>query len=270
MKEKRFKSKILFLSLLIIISGLLGQPAFASTAKETFTKTIPFSPGGYLNLSNINGDVEIQAWERNEIEIIAYKEVKASERETAEKLLEKLVIIIEEKEGEVIIKTDYPRNSSGGDFFGWLFGESGKSFSVQYEIKVPKQVDLNIETTNGDVEVENIAGRLKLESTNGQISGREISGQSRCKTTNGSIKMEFTEISGDDKMTFKSTNGSIKLYLPDDFGADVDLKTTNGRISSDFPFTGQKSKTHFSGTIIDNRNELSCSTTNGNIDLRKR
>ena len=38
-------------------------------------------------------------------------------------------------------------------------------------------------------------------------------------------------------MSFKTTNGSIKLYLPEDFGADAELKTTNGHIDSDFEFT---------------------------------
>jgi len=72
-------------------------------------------------------------------------------------------------------------------------------------------------------------------------------------------------------MTFKTTNGSIKLYLPEDYGADdVDLKTTNGHINSDFHMAGssnRKSKKRFHGSISKGNRELSCSTTNGNIHL---
>ena len=270
MKNKQTEVKGWSAFLFILVLSLFAQAVFASTAKETVKKTISFAPGGYLSLSNTNGDVEIVAWERDEVEITAYKEVKSADRETAEKLLEKLNVDIREREGEIVIETDYPRGSSNGSFFGWLFGAGGNSFSVQYEIKVPGSIDLNIETTNGNVQIEGVDGRLRLESTNGQISGREIQGLTRCKTTNGTINIEFSGIRGDDKMTFKSTNGSIKLYLPDDFSADVDLKTTNGRISSDFPLDGRESRTHFSGVIGDKRNELSCTTTNGNIGLYKR
>ncbi len=257
---------IIFFSLLIF-----HQTIFASTARDTFKKNINFKEGGFLSLSNSNGNVEIISWDKDEIEIVAYKEVKAKDRETADKLMERLEIDIRESDDEIIIETYFPKGSSGGGFFGWLFGKGGASFSVEYEIKVPKKIDLNIYTTNGGIRVEEISGRLRIESTNGKINAREISGLTRCKTTNGSIRVEFDEVSDGDEMTFRTTNGSIKLYLPEDYGADdVELKTTNGHIDSDFPMSGssgRKSKKRFRGSINEGTRELSCSTTNGNIYL---
>jgi len=252
----------------LVLVGALLQSAIASTAKETFKKTITFDQGGFLSLSNTNGDVDIIAWDKDEVEIVAYKVVKAANRETAEKLLKHLKIEISESDDEIIIETDFP-HSSGSGFFGWLFGGDHNSFSVKYELRVPAEIDLNIHTTNGGVEVEDVSGRLRLESTNGGIVGRDIRGLTRCKTTNGSIKVAFSEVSGEDKITFKTTNGSIKLYLPESFGADAELKTTNGHIESDFPMSGssRKSRKKFSGTINKGGSELLCSTTNGNIGL---
>ena len=70
-------------------------------------------------------------------------------------------------------------------------------------------------------------------------------------------------------MTFKTTNGSIKLYLPRSFGADADLKTTNGHIDCDFDMSGssRRSKKKFSGLINNGGQDLYCKTTNGNIGL---
>jgi hypothetical protein len=266
------RSHYLCLLLCISLICLFLSCSQASTARETFKKTISFSAGGYLQLTNTNGNVDVTAWDRQEVEIIAYKEVKASDKETAENLLKKLVIDVRERNGEIIIDTDYPQRSGSGSVFSWLFGGNGKSFSVQYELKVPRQIDLNLETTNGDIDVAAIAGRIRLESTNGQIDGSDIQGVARCRTTNGSIKMEFSEISGEDKMSFKSTNGSIKLYLPDDFAADVELKTTNGHIDSDFTMNGggRRSRTRLKGKINTGGRELSCTTTNGNIILNRK
>jgi len=269
-KSSQFAQFILtiFFCLLVFNHSIL-----ASTVRDTFQKNIEFENGGSLSLSNENGDVEIKSWDKTEIEIIAYKKVKANDKDLANKLMERLEIDVRESDGEIIIETYFPKGSSDGGVFGWIFGGGGESCTVEYEIKVPQNIDLNIHTTNGGVRIDNIEGRLRLESTNGKINARDITGLTRCKTTNGSINIEFDDVSEGEEMTFRTTNGSIKLYLPEDYGADdVELKTTNGHIDSDFPMSGgsnskRKSKKRFRGTINEGNRELSCSTTNGNIDL---
>lgn len=255
--------------LIIIIAFISSSILNANTVHETFRKNISFNPGGFLSLENTNGSVEVVSWDKNEIEIVAYKEVRAGDRSTAEKLMEKIEIDIRESENEIIIKTHFPKSSSSNGLFGWLFGKGGNSISVEYEIKVPENIDLNLHTTNGGVIVDNIEGRLRLETTNGKIRGRNINGLARCHTTNGSIRMEFTDIPADEKLSFKTTNGSIKLYLPENFGGEAELKTTNGRIDSDFSLSDgrKKSKKRYYGKINDGDNVLICSTTNGSIYL---
>ena len=76
--------------------------------------------------------------------------------------------------------------------------------SVRYEIKVPRQFDLNIHSTNGSIHAEECGGRLRFETTNGNIKAEEIRGLSRCRTTNGSVSMGFAEIFGNEEMTFSS------------------------------------------------------------------
>jgi len=271
MLKQKFSQSVQLIIILLFSVLIFHQSIFASTARETFQKSINFSEGGFLSLSNSNGDVDIVSWDKDEVVIVAYKEVRAEDRDTAEEMIERLEIKIRESDNEIVVETYYPKGSSGNGFFGWIFGKGGTSFSVEYELKVPKKTDLNIFTSNGEVRVEEISGRLRLESTNGKISAKEISGLTRCKTTNGSIKVEFVEVGEGDEMTFKTTNGSIKLYLPEDYGADdVDLKTTNGNINSDFPMAGssnRKSKKRFRGAISEGNRELSCLTTNGSIHL---
>jgi DUF4097 and DUF4098 domain-containing protein YvlB len=265
-------SQILYNNLIISLLFLAYQQnLIASTFTETFQKNVNFKNGGFLSLSNTNGDIEIESWDKNEVEIVAYKKVKAEDRETAEKLMKRLEIEIRESNDEIIIETNYPKGSSGGGFFGWIFGKDNMSFSVEYEIKVPKEIDLNIHTTNGEVRIEKIVGRLRLESTNGNINAWNINGLTRCKTTNGDIKVEFEDVPEGDEMTFRTTNGSIKIYLPENYSADdVELKTINGHFESDFPMSdnsSRKSRKRFRGSISEGNRELSCSTTNGSIHL---
>ena len=101
--------------LIIFFSSLVFQHNLnASTVRDTFKKNIDFKEGGFLSLSNSNGDIEIESWDKNEVEIIAYKRVKAEDKETAAKLMERLKIDIREHDGGIIIETSYPSGSSGG------------------------------------------------------------------------------------------------------------------------------------------------------------
>jgi DUF4097 and DUF4098 domain-containing protein YvlB len=258
-----------FFSLLLLLTFISRDTIIARTIKDTFKKNITFNQGGYLSLTNVNGNIEISSWENSEVEIVAHKEVRVTDAEHAEELMEKLKIIVTENVNEIQIETELPRRGRGSGFFDWLFEKGNGSYSVSYEIKVPIEIDLNINTTNGNIEIQDIKGRIRMKSTNGGITAQGIKGFIRCKTTNGSVRAKFDQIPGDDQIYFKTTNGSVKLYLPKDYAGEVDLKTTNGKIETDFPLTiheGWSSK-HVSGSISEGDGEIECTTTNGNISL---
>ena len=47
---------------------------------EEFHQTYPLSPGGRIELKNINGAVHITAWDRNEVKVDAIKYASSQER----------------------------------------------------------------------------------------------------------------------------------------------------------------------------------------------
>jgi len=266
MKQQSLAKTVLLIFLLFgaVISGIAG------TFTETFKKTMPVSDVELISLINHNGDVEINSWEKSNIEIIAHKKIRTSEDDQIEKLFEMLEIIISDKDNELLIETRHPRSRSFNDgFFGWLFAKEKTSFSVDYEIRIPHKMDLNINTTNGHIEAFDLNGRLRLETTNGNISAENIDGLVKGYTTNGSIKIRIDTIPLEDNMKFHSTNGSIKLHLPASISGYIDLETTNGHIECEFPLESRERwrKTHIRGKLGDGATDISCSTTNGNIYL---
>jgi DUF4097 and DUF4098 domain-containing protein YvlB len=247
-----------------------GQQLNAATVEETFTRQIQFQENGYLELNNSNGGVEVKSWDKTEVEIKAYKQVRAASKEQAEKLMRELKVEVLQTAGEIRIKTIAPHSMKSDDgFFNWLFGGEHHSFSVEYEIMVPQSIDLNIKTTNGKIYCQQIKGRLRLDATNGKIVAREIEGLVRSRTTNGSLDIELLSVPPEEEIEFSTTNGSITLHLPEDYSAEVNLKTTNGHIDSDFPYTEQRkwSKQHVWGKIGSGTGNLDCHTTNGSIRL---
>lgn len=256
----------------IIILFTISTLSFSTTLKETFKKQLTCDGRPTLEVKNSNGRIEVSSWDKNEVEIIAYIRVEG-EKSKAQKMLDRIEIEIEQDDDNISVETLVPKGiQEGKGFFSWIFGDNHSSYSVDYEIVVPKESDLNLNTSNGRVAVENISGRVRMQSTNGKIEARDINGLLRCETTNGKIHADFTKITSDEELIFRTTNGSIKLYLPEEYGGYADLKTTNGHIDSDFKLNdkyenSRKSKKSYRGDFGNGDGSLTCKTTNGSIYL---
>ena len=256
-----------FLPLVLIFAIVKFAPA--STLEETLKKQFPAEKVKQVTLSNVNGSVLVEGWDKQEIQITAYKKVRASGSEKARELLEKLEVEIIESDREIEITTHLPRRHNSGGFFAWLFDVTGTNASVKYEIKVPHKMDLELRSTNGGIQLFECSGSIIVHTTNGKISGDKISGNITAKTTNGSIEMEMLKLDPEEKMSLKTTNGSIWLYLPGDANVDIKAKTTNGRIRSELPFSEryEKSKRRLEGSINKGGPLIYLKTTNGSIKI---
>ncbi|MBN1407754.1 MAG: DUF4097 family beta strand repeat protein [Calditrichaceae bacterium] len=261
------------ISLLIVFAGLINY-TFAISLEETFTKKIPAENISSVHVHNQNGFIDVESWTENQIEITAYKKVRAGSREKAEKLMEYLEIEINQSGDNLKIVTIHPQKNKDNDggFISWLFslGDHGGA-SVDYVIKVPQKMDLDLNSTNGGLSVKNCEGLIDLKTTNGKIVAENIKGSTNCKTTNGSIKVYLDKMYPKEDMAFKSTNGSIKVYLPSDINADVEAETTNGSISCDLPIKSEhrKSRRQFYGEINDGGALIYLKTTNGSIRINE-
>lgn len=237
--------------------------ANAESAREEFNQTYAFAPGDRLTLSNTNGDVFVEPWNRQEIQVKATKRVKTRSGD-AEAALDNLRIEVDVGGGGIDIDTVYP---SWKRLFGW----SNVSASVDYDIRVPKAADLEIRTVNGEIEITGLVGEIDLRSTNGALTVADSSGSVRASTTNGAIQVELSDVSSSG-MEFETTNGSIRLYLPVAIQASVVARTTNGSIETDFPVAvrGTFRRNRLEGDINGGGPEIEMRTTNGSIRIRER
>lgn len=239
----------------------------ASTLEETFKKSFPLQPGGRVEVENVNGNITIESWDKNEVYVEAEKHVRAGDRQDAERVMEALKIEIEQRDNEIIIITRHPRKGHGG-FWDWVFGEN-VSAEVSYKISVPKKCDLEATSTNGGVYVSNVEGTIRLRTTNGKIDAAALKGLVSARTTNGSVKVEIKEVTSAEEMEFLTTNGSVTLYIPSNIDCDVRAKTTNGSIKSDFPLEvrGKYGSKSVQGKINGGGPLIFIETTNGSIRL---
>ena len=248
-------------------------PAFVSgaTATRSFHREVPFSAGGSLELSNVNGSVEISSWDSQLVRIDAEILVKAGRQKDAERFLDEVEIVVEGSGRRLRVEPDYPDNRGSG-LLDWIFGHRRPEVRVDFRLRVPRKVDLDVENVNGRVDVSDVQGDATIRVTNGAVDVRDLAGSLSAHTVNGSVKARLLEVPPDAEIELKTVNGSIRLYLPEDVSAEVEASTVNGGIDSDFPLDveGKYGPKHASGELGTGQASIRLKTVNGGIDIRKR
>lgn len=247
--------------LLIALAALVGSPLLHAddySSKEPFSRTATFSPTGKITVENVNGDIDIQTWDRNEILIEGEKSAKTDEE------LKLIDLTIDLKESNAAIKVRLPKRSG-------LFSNNIRA-SVSFKITVPATVALEkIAVVNSSVRIKGVRGSVNAESVNGRVSAHNLAGNVKLETVNGEIVAEVSSVIAGQRLSFQTVNGAITVNLPADTGADTHASVVNGSIDCDFPLTvqGRIVGKKLSGKIGDGRATLSAESVNGSIRFKK-
>jgi len=241
----------LIASILLAGALLFSSASFASI--ENFKKTYPLPPGGSFLLENVNGSVQVEGWDRDEVEVRAVKTAEADPRD-----LDRVKIDVCAQPNQVIVRTRYPK------------GE-GVEVAVEYHVRVPNRVLLgSIETVNGSVTVRGIEGAGELKSVNGNVEVIDSSGRFSAKTTNGDLRLELRRLLDGGPMNIETVNGSVILGLPSNARANLKVLNMNGEFYSELPVTstaGTPAARAFRARLGTGGGDISVRTVNGGIRL---
>jgi DUF4097 and DUF4098 domain-containing protein YvlB len=72
-------------------------------------------------------------------------------------------------------------------------------------------------------------------------------------------------------MRFTTTNGSVTVYAPPSLSADLEMSTTNGGLSTEFPLTvsGRFLQRSVRGTLGQGGRSIIVRSTNGDVSLKR-
>jgi hypothetical protein len=237
----------------------------------------PLAAGSYFETLTYNGYINVTGSDVTECIVTATLVGYAESLGAAEEIVEKTKLTFEQADDELVLKIDKPRNLHN------------RSVSVSLDIIVPDNINLELETYNGYINIENITGRVEattnngkmtaknvygtniLETYNGKIIAEDISGDIKLKTYNGSVKAYYSDsIQPAPDISMVTYNGGISLTTPPDYSAKVYASTYNGSIDTDLPITviGKVKKNKLTGTIGEGQAELHLETYNGSIRIR--
>ena len=137
--------------LLAMSAGMLHASTIG-TPRSEFRASYSLAANGRVVVQNLYGDVEIVAWDRDEVLVMATKHSADPRR------LDDAQVIVDSSSDMVSIHTQY----TGAD--------AEHPASVEYHIMVPRRANLEqVRLINGGLSLSGMAGPVKASSVNGSI-----------------------------------------------------------------------------------------------------
>jgi Toastrack DUF4097 len=229
------------------------------SARSEWKKSYTLADGGRVEIANVNGRIEIEAWDGNTVDVRAERIGKGTTPDAAKRMLDRIEIREEVTPARVRLETKVARAT------GWL----GSGAEVRYVVKVPAGAEIDVETVNGGIEVSGVRGPVTAETTNGGVTARRIAGPIDASTTNGGVDVDVDEVA-ERGIELGCTNGGINLRLPRDSKATVSARITNGGIAADgldLELTGQASRRRLEGRLNGGGPRIVLAGTNGGIRI---
>ena len=243
----------LIAALLLTLAG----PLMAKTLQEV-TENYPLDANGAISLDNVNGDVEIRAWDETDVQLTYRISGKS------EKTLERNKVKVKADASHLRVNTVHSKSNSW-----WGSSDGG---SVSYELKVPMGTRLrSVETVNGSIEIVGVSGEVDAETVNGSIEVKGISADAKLSTVNGRVEAQLDRLQSDQRVSMESVNGQIVVYLPDDADVEIRAETVHGSLRNDFGLTVDKGMVgrDLRGQLGSGGGRLTLDTVNGSINIRR-
>ncbi len=249
--------KFVNLLLLAFVFAAFSVVCFAQTAPQKLIKrttykseNLEFGAGGTVSIIGApNGSIEIEGWNKNEIEIAAEIEVEAgTEADLAkladingfvldESLLHVRIISVGTHDKEYVKRTakNLPKNLVG------------LPFRVDFKIKVPRYCDLNIDGGSGDFSVANVDGALKVKYLNSNAKLNLVGGAISATFGGGTVDVTIPTRGWRGRFAdVQMANGAMNVFLPVSLNAEIDASILRtGQIENTFAALKPKARTKF-------------------------
>jgi hypothetical protein len=204
-----------------LAAAILAAVAAPAAAQQNITKRATVEPDATVEVSNVQGTVDITAWDKNEVELVAVLESAKDELE------------FEATPRKVRIEVERPASRFGRD-----------QEDARLTLRVPRGVRLEVDTVSADIAVVGVHGPQALESVSGEIrtqafdspvSAAAVSGDVSITGMGGKAEISTGNVSGTSTVTGArgdyqgaAVSGEIRATVA--AAADVEVSSVSGEI----------------------------------------
>jgi DUF4097 and DUF4098 domain-containing protein YvlB len=249
-----------------------------------------------VRLTTFDGAIEIRSWDR--AEVLVEIEKRGPTRES----VADLQVRAEQKGATIELEVKAPRREA---FSGVGFYHTATARLI---VSLPRRADVRARTGDGAVRIDGVEGRIELRTGDGSIRAAAVSGELTLNTGDGSITVQDGEgrlnldtsdggvnvsgrlsavklRTGDGSIVYRvetgttmsedwditTGDGGVSLYVPPDFGAEIDAQTGDGRILNDLNMAmpEEDERRTVRGRLGPGGKQLRIRTGDGSIRLRR-
>ena len=201
---------------------------------EKFEQFYPISPNGRVSVSNVNGSIVVEAWDKSEVRLEATKIADSKEA------LADVEIKVDSRADSFSVEADYGSWKRDRGEKNW---KNRGRLEVQFRLSVPRTAVLDeVETVNGSVTVSNFTNMTKISAVNGNITALNLRGTANLSTVNGEVAADFDRLETGSRISLETVNGRVNLVIPSDANATLKAESLNGNITNDFGLPVRKGK----------------------------
>lgn len=275
---------------LIVIVGIvaLATPRLRSQGTTStdpsahFQRTFNIAPGGTLDVDNYKGTIHVTGSDTNQVSIDVTKHFEGNDSDR-KWWMENVQVNFRNESNRVSVEVKYPNCT-----FCWQGHEY--TADVELEIRVPRQINVQVESYKPDIKVAGTQGDIRIKSYKSPIEIADTTGAVRIDTYKETVKLRNVNLRGPleiksykaeaeidarnlgESVTLENEKGSIVLRVPANAGMDVDYE--GGRrssFSSDFPIASQTGSfdSSFHGKVNQGGTRVRLRTGKGSVSLQK-
>jgi hypothetical protein len=230
-------------------------------------KRFPVSGLTDVRVTTFDGAIQVQSWDKPEVLI------EVEKRGPSKNAVEGVEVIATQKGNVIELEVKRPRSES--------FSGIGihRTAYARLSVWVPKATNIRARSGDGAITIERVDGRLELRTGDGSIRATDVSGEMTFDTADGSISVDgargrLSVDTGDGSVSVRGTLGAVKLhtgdgsvtyhaepgttmsepweittgdgtvalYLPAEFGAEIDAHTGDGSIVNELAVEGPEAE----------------------------
>lgn len=222
-------------------------------------------PAGTLEMSDIQGDIDITVWPKNEVQIIERLRMDVYTEEEAKRAVEETKAAYRQSGDRIIV---------GG------MERSRKWIQSDFQISLPATFNVDANTSGGDISVRQLKGTSRLRTSGGDVTLIETGGNVRATTSGGDVTVR----DGEGDIDVKTSGGDLQLerikgmLIGTTSGGDITLRGASKDVrlrtsGGDMVITdtdGAVNASTSGGNVrVENvRGRVDVSTSGGDVDLR--
>ncbi|MGH9140893.1 MAG: hypothetical protein ACRD2I_07105 [Vicinamibacterales bacterium] len=192
---------------------------------EHVTRTIPLEPGGTLRLKNFSGRVTITGSDRAEVVIDAVRRGSRAQ-------LDRIRLDIHTS-GSNAVEVDANRR----DHSWWEFVSGNNVVETDFDIKVPRETQLDLAVFSSPVSVTGVNGSHRLHGFSSPLVLNDVSGSIQARTFSGPVTIRERSWEPNRTIAVDTFSGGIELHVPDSAHGTVTFNSFSGRLNSEMPLT---------------------------------